>query len=106
MRVVITTFLIGGIFIKELTINNTVFESIKHVDENGEEYWLARELQKALEYKEWRKFNGVINKAIRACKGSDINSFDHFVQTDKMIEIAKGGKRIIKDYMGEKLQMI
>ena len=39
-----------------------VFESIKHIDENGNEYWYARELQKVLEYKEWRKFNDVIKK--------------------------------------------
>jgi len=36
------------------------FEDIKHVDENGNEYWYARELQSALQYSEWRKFEGVI----------------------------------------------
>ena len=41
-------------------INNSIFESIKHVDEEGREYWLARELQKILEYKRWDKFNNVI----------------------------------------------
>ena len=40
-----------------------IFEEIKHIDEEGNEYWEARELQKVLEYKEWRKFNGVIEKA-------------------------------------------
>ena len=39
---------------------NSIFESIKHIDEEGNEYWSARELQKALDYKEWRKFEGVI----------------------------------------------
>ncbi len=47
-----------------------LFEEIKHIDENGKEYWLARELQKALEYKEQRKFEGVIKKAKEACKKS------------------------------------
>lgn len=47
--------------------NNTTFEDIKHIDSNGNEYWLARELQKALEYVEWRKFEGVIEKAKSAC---------------------------------------
>lgn len=43
----------------ELTnYNESVFENIKHIDENGIEYWEARELQKVLEYKEWRKFEG------------------------------------------------
>ena len=82
----------------ELEINDNVFESIKHIDENGNEYWFARELQKVLNYKEWRKFNGVIDKAINACKSSNNDTFDHFVQLDKMIEIAKGAKRRILDY--------
>ena len=49
---------------KELEkINETIFESIKHVDDDGNEYWYARELQKVLEYTEWRKFVGVIKKS-------------------------------------------
>ena len=44
--------------LKEYT--EKVFEDIKHTDENGNDYWLARELMKVLEYKEWRKFNKVI----------------------------------------------
>lgn len=38
------------------------FDNIKHIDNNGNEYWLARELQKVLEYKDWRNFNKVIDK--------------------------------------------
>ena len=64
---------------------NNMFESIKHIDEDGCEYWSARELQKTLEYKEWRKFNGVINKAIKACELSNYSVLDHFVQVDKMV---------------------
>ena len=45
--------------------NNQTFEDIKHIDENGNEYWYARELQEVLDYKEWRKFENVINKAKR-----------------------------------------
>ena len=54
-------------------ITKQSFESIKHVDENGVEYWNARELQAVLEYKEWRKFEGVIQKAMQACKSRDIS---------------------------------
>ena len=43
--------------------NNQTFEEIKHIDENGIEFWYARDLQKVLDYKEWRKFDGVIEKA-------------------------------------------
>lgn len=76
----------------------SIFEDIKHVDENGKEYWLARELMKALNYIEWRKFKQVINKAIVSCSTSKTNPVDHFVSAAKMIEIAKGGKREVEDY--------
>ena len=44
-------------------ISEALFEDIKHLDEQGNEYWTARELQPVLEYTEWRKFNGIIDKA-------------------------------------------
>ena len=75
-----------------------VFENIKHIDENGNEYWYARELQKVLEYKEWRKFNDVIHKAMEACKGSNYYTLDHFVLKDKMVIIGSNTNRKIKDY--------
>ena len=51
------------ILLKEIYKNNKSFENIKHIDENGVEFWYARELQAVLDYKEWRKFENVINKA-------------------------------------------
>ena len=75
-----------------------MFEDIKHVDEGGNEYWLARELQKTLEYKEWRKFSGVIDKAKNSCFNSNANLYDHFVDTDKMVKIGSGAKRKQDDY--------
>ena len=83
---------------QELEINNNVFESIRHIDEGGNEYWEARELQEVLEYKEWRKFNKVIQKAMYACNGSNYNTLDHFVLKDKMIKLAKEAKRKVVDY--------
>ena len=77
---------------------NQTFEKIKHIDENGTEYWYARELQKILDYKEWRKFENVINKAIESCKNSDISAFDHFVGADKMVQIGSDAQRKQKDY--------
>ena len=82
--------------IKEHT--EKMFEDIKHIDEEGKEYWLARELQIAFKYKEWRKFDGIINKSITACNNSNINANDQFVQVDKLIQHGKGGMRNIKDY--------
>ena len=73
--------------IKEYT--EKLFEDIKHIDENGNEYWLGRELQQVLVYKEWRKFNNVINKAIIACNNSKMMIGEHFVQVDKTINNRK-----------------
>ena len=77
---------------------NKTFEDIKHIDENGIEFWYARELQLVLNYKEWRKFENVINKAKESCKNSDITVFDHFVDVDKMVQIGSGAQRKQKDY--------
>ena len=82
----------------ELEINNSIFESIKHIDENNNEYWLARELQIALNYKEWRKFENTINKAKFSCINSNINTFNHFVGADKMVNIGSETSRKIIDY--------
>lgn len=78
--------------------NDEIFENIKHRDESGNEYWYARELMPLLEYVEWRKFNGVINKAIINCKSSNYNVLDHFVGDDKMVYIGSNTKRKIQDY--------
>ena len=75
------------------------FENIKHIDEYGNEFWYARELQKVLEYKEWRNFKVVIDKAIMSCKNSEFNVFNHFVEVNKMIELGKTAKRKILDYI-------
>ena len=78
--------------------NEKIFDDIKHIDECGNEYWEARELQKILDYKEWRKFEGVIKKAMNACENSDYIIFEHFVGSDKTISMPKGASKKIKDY--------
>ncbi len=75
-----------------------VFETIKHIDEFGQEYWEARELQQVLGYKEWRKFKSVIKKAMMACEISKNKILDHFVQLDKMVNIGSSTKRKVLDY--------
>ena len=77
---------------------NRSFEDIKHIDENGIEYWYARERQVVLDYKEWRKFEGVIQRAVISCENSNINALDHFVGADKMVQIGSGAERKQKDY--------
>ena len=78
--------------------NNETFEDIKHVDENGVEFWYARELMKVLSYKDWRYFDAVIEKARIACKNSELLDIDHFVVDNKMVQIGSGAKREQKDY--------
>ena len=82
--------------IKEYT--EKVFEDIKHINKEGNEYWLARELMPLLGYTEWRKFKGAIDKAIINCKSSNNNTLDHFVVADKMVSIGSNTRRNITDY--------
>ena len=78
--------------------NKSVFENIKHIDENGNEFWFARELQQVLEYKKWQKFINVIENAKIACEKSNYNVLDHFTQVGKMVKIGSGAKRKQVDY--------
>ena len=82
--------------LKEYT--EKMFEDIKHIDEEGKEYWLARELQTALDYKKWQKFINVIENAKIACEQSNFIIEDHITQVGKMINVGKGGKRKVEDY--------
>ncbi|MBQ9658208.1 MAG: DNA damage-inducible protein D [Clostridia bacterium] len=86
------------ILLKEIDKNNKSFEDIKHMDENGVEFWYARELQSVLDYKEWRKFENVISKAKNACENSSINVFEHFVDADKLSKRANNAEVKISDY--------
>ena len=71
----------------------TLFESIKHIDENGVEYWTSRSLWKVLEYTEYRNFLPVIEKAKIACENSGQRVEHHFVDIHEMIMIGKGAER-------------
>ena len=78
--------------------NNELFEDIKHIDENNMEFWYGRELMIILEYKQWRRFESVINKAKESCKNSDISVIEHFANVGKTIKMPKGAEKIIPDY--------
>lgn len=71
----------------------SLFESIKHIDENGVEYWTSRSLWKILEYNEYRNFLPVIEKAKMACTNSGQKIEDHFVDINEMVTIGSGAER-------------
>ena len=80
------------------SINENLFESIKHINEYGQEYWTARELIPLFEYNEYRFFKKVIDKAISACEASDNTVSDHFVQVHEMVTIGSGAEREVENY--------
>ena len=84
---------------KEVTAySQNTFESIKHIDENGVEFWYARELQKALEYTEYGKFLPVVEKAIEACRKTGFDEENHFAHVSEMVRIGSGAERKMESY--------
>ena len=77
-----------------ITITEDNFESIKHIDENGVEFWYARELMIVLEYKQWRRFEQVIERAKEACKNSNVSVYDHFADVGKIVKAGVTNKDI------------
>lgn len=77
--------------------NGIVFEKIKQIDENGVEFWYARDLQLIFEYREWRNFTKVIDKAKEACLNSGLNIIDHFIYINKNITLSNNATRKIED---------
>jgi DNA-damage-inducible protein D len=77
--------------------HRTVFEQIKQVNNNGNEWWSARQLGKVLEYSEYRHFKPVIEKAKEACKNSAQAVSDHFEDFLEMVDIGSGAKRPMED---------
>ncbi|MGI6500965.1 MAG: BRO family protein [Anaerostipes sp.] len=76
----------------------TIFESIKHVNEYGQEFWFARELSKMLEYTEYNKFIPVIKKAITACEKSNYKVANHFAEVSEMVKIGSDALRKFNSY--------
>lgn len=82
-----------------MTYSDETFESIKHINEYGQEYWLARELQPVLEYSQWRRFEEAIQRAKLACQNSGFDPDDHFADVGKMVGLGSGATRTVSDYM-------
>ncbi len=82
----------------EVKYNNSIFEDIKHIDEYGNEFWYARELQKVLEYKDWRNFKKVIDKAKESCINSRFNLNEQLVEVNKLSKRNNNAIVNIQDY--------
>jgi len=84
---------------KEIIVQlNKTFEESAYT-QNGVEYWMARDIQKLLDYTEWRNFLLVVDKAKIACTNSGQNISDHFVDVNKTIPMPKGAEKDIPDIM-------
>ena len=84
---------------KEIIVQlNKTFEESAYI-QNGVEYWMARDMQKLLDYTEWRNFLLVVDKAKIACMKSGQNISDHFVDVNKMVKLGSGSERQIEDIM-------
>ena len=82
---------------KEIILQlNKNFEDAAYQKE-GVEYWMARDIQKLLDYDEWRNFLKVIEKAKLACLNSGQNISNHFVDVNKMVKLGSGSEREISD---------
>jgi DNA-damage-inducible protein D len=71
---------------------NKRFEEYAY-EQDGVEYWLARELQELLGYSDWRNFSNTLNKAKESCKSIGEEASDHFVDVNKMVKIGSGAER-------------
>lgn len=78
--------------------SDNTFESIKHINEYGLEFWYARELQRALEYNDYRNFELSIYKAMEACENSNEDVSNHFGETAEMVSIGSGATRSVRSY--------
>lgn len=83
---------------EQANYSESLFESIKHTDEDGYEFWYSRELSKALGYKDFRNFELTIFKAMDTCKNSGYEISDHFGEVTEMVQIGSGAKRGFPGY--------
>ena len=77
---------------------NKTFEDIKHIDENGVEFWYARELMPILQYSNWQNFEKIIDKTKISCENSGISVFEYFIDVNKLSKRANNAEVEIKDY--------
>ncbi len=77
--------------------HHATFEGIRHIDNEGNEFWLARPLAKVLDYSEYRHFLPVVERARDACRNSGYPTEDHFEDILEMVDIGSGARRELPD---------
>ncbi len=77
--------------------HHATFEEIRHIDDEGNEFWLARPLAKVLDYSEYRHFLPVVERAREACRNSGYPTEDHFEDILEMVDIGSGARRELPD---------
>ncbi len=83
---------------KRIETTHKSFEDIKRLNQYDEEFWMARELAKTLDYTEFRNFSPVVEKAKKACKNSEQAVSDHFVEIHEMVDLGSGAQRKMASY--------
>lgn len=78
--------------------HHATFESIRHVDDEGNEFWLARQLASVLDYSQYRHFLPVVERAKEACRNSGQAVADHIEDVLTMVDIGSGAKRQVEDF--------
>lgn len=84
--------------VDETNYTEALFDTIRHVNEYGQEFWYARELSKVLEYKDFRNFELAIFKAMESCKNSGYEISNHFGEATEMVPIGSGAQRGVNSY--------
>ena len=79
-------------------MEENIFDKIRHTDESGNEYWMARELASAIGYKDFRNFKGLIEKAQKLCIENNAKTDGHFVEATEMVEVGSGANRSVPSY--------
>ena len=83
----------------EIKKRKLTLDECMHIDENGIEFWYAREVIDVFGYTQWRRFEDAIRRAMTSAETSKVAGEDHFAEVGKMIETGKGAQREVKDYI-------
>jgi len=79
--------------LRKINGQKSVFETIKQINKEGQEFWSARQIAKVLDYLEYRNFLPVVDKAQKACVNSGQQITDHFVHIHEMVSVGSGASR-------------